>query len=237
MAEENTVDPDLDPLEIVIDLDEGDAEGGDGLDHTDEAHKTDVEVSDGELDDSDEDPIIIDIVDAEDSNEASRLQTEIEELRESYLRKLAEFDNYRKRTDREKTNLRRTAGEVVVREIVPVLDNFERALSHAVDTDPDAFRLGVEMIAKQLWEVLERQGLEKLDPEGQAFEPEFHEAIQRVEDSQHPPGTVVWVLAKGYTFGGKLLRPAMVGVAVERSPEVVNEAQDETNSVNEGDSQ
>ncbi len=227
MAEEKTVDTDLEELEIVIDSDDA---------GVDEVEVCNVDLKDPD-DDPDEDPVIIDIVDSGDSDETAKLQAEIQELRDSYLRKLAEFDNYRKRTEREKASLRRTAGEVVVGEIVPVLDNFERALSHENDTDPDAFRLGVEMIGKQLWEVLERQGLERLDPEGQVFEPEFHEAIQRVEDSEHPAGTVVWVLAKGYTFGGKLLRPAMVGVSVEPVVAVVNGPQDEAESVDEGDSQ
>lgn len=152
---------------------------------------------------------------AELRRENERLRVEVDQLRDHYLRKLAEFDNFRKRTEREREEFQRTAGEKVVRELVPVLDNFERALSHAEESDAESFRQGVDMIARQLWEVLERQGLEVVDPTGQQFEPEFHEAVQRVEDGSHPPGTVVWVLAKGYLFGGRLLRPAMVGVAVK----------------------
>ncbi len=147
--------------------------------------------------------------------ENERLRAELDQLRDHYLRKLAEFDNFRKRTEREREEFQRTAGEKVVRELVPVLDNFERALTHAGESDSESFRQGVDMIARQLWEVLERQGLEVVDPTGKPFEPEFHEAVQRVEDAGHEPGTVVWVLAKGYLFGGRLLRPAMVGVAVE----------------------
>ena len=147
--------------------------------------------------------------------ENERLRAELDQLRDRYLRKLAEFDNFRKRTEREREELQRTAGEQIVRELVPVLDNFERALQHANESDAESFRQGVDMIARQLWEVLERQGLEVVDPTGKPFEPEFHEAVQRIEDGSHPPGTVVWVLAKGYLFGGRLLRPAMVGVAVE----------------------
>jgi molecular chaperone GrpE len=147
--------------------------------------------------------------------EVERLRAELDQLRDHYLRKLAEFDNFRKRTERERDEFQRTAGEKVVRELVPVLDNFERALAHAAESDSESFRPGVDMIARQMWEVLERQGLEVVDPTGKPFEPEFHEAVQRVEDPDHDPGTVVWVLAKGYLFGGRLLRPAMVGVAVE----------------------
>lgn len=147
--------------------------------------------------------------------EARRLRGELDHMRDVYLRKLAEFDNFRKRTEREREELHRTAGENLVRELIPVLDNFERALQHAEDADPASFRQGVEMIAKQLWDVLERQGMDRLDPLGQPFQPEFHEAVQRIEDGGKQPGTVAAVLAKGYVFGGRLIRPAMVGVVVE----------------------
>jgi len=142
------------------------------------------------------------------------LEAEVAHLRELYLRKLAEFDNFRKRVEREKAELRKTAAEGIVTDLLPVLDNFERALAHSSETAPEAFKQGVEMISKQLLDVLERQGLERFDPTGKPFEPEFHEAIQRVEDSQYPPGTVVWVLSPGYRYGGRLLRAAMVGVSV-----------------------
>jgi molecular chaperone GrpE len=148
-------------------------------------------------------------------DEVERFKEEQNHLRELYLRKLAEFDNFRKRTEKERQELERIAGEGVIRELVPVLDNFDRALQHANGTDTEAFHQGVEMIARQLWDVLQRLGLEEIDPTGEAFEPEYHEAVQRVEDSDQEPGTVVWVLAKGYLFGGRLVRPAMVGVAVE----------------------
>jgi molecular chaperone GrpE len=95
-----------------------------------------------------------------------------------------------------------------------VLDNFDRAMIHGTDLDPDAFHQGVEMISRQLWEMLQRRGLEVMDPLGRPFEPEYHEAVQRVEDPGHEAGTVAAVLAKGFLFGGKLIRPAMVAVAV-----------------------
>jgi molecular chaperone GrpE len=147
-----------------------------------------------------------------------RMQGEQEHLRERYLRKLAEFDNFRKRTEKERQERERVAGEGIVRELVPVLDNFDRALQHANGSDPGAFRQGVEMIARQLWDTLQRQGLAEMNPLHQPFEPEFHEAVQRVEESDQEPGTVVSVMAKGYLFGGRLIRPAMVGVAVAPAP-------------------
>jgi len=147
--------------------------------------------------------------------EMDRLKSEVDSLRELYLRKLAEFDNFRKRVDREKEEFRKLATEDLVRDLIPVLDNFTRALSHEGETDLESFRQGVELIARQLQEVLERQGLKEIDPLGEHFNPEFHDAVQRVEDARYEPGSVVSVLARGYTLGGRLLRPAMVAVAVE----------------------
>jgi len=146
--------------------------------------------------------------------EMDRLRGEMDHLKELYLRKLAEFDNFRKRVDRERIQMQKTAAADLVRELVPVLDNFERALQHADDSGFSSFREGVELIARQLWEVLARQGLEVIDPEGEKFDPVYHEAVQRVENAESEPGHVVSVLAKGYTFGGQLVRPAMVSVAV-----------------------
>lgn len=152
---------------------------------------------------------------AVDSDEQQRLKAEIGHLREMYLRKLAEFDNYRKRIDRERQELRRTAAEGLVGELLPVLDNFERAIQHAEESEPAAFREGVAMIARQFADILQRSGLETIDPTGQRFDPELHEAVQRIEGSEYAPGTIVGVFSRGYLYGGRLIRPAMVAVAVE----------------------
>ncbi len=143
------------------------------------------------------------------------IQAEVDHLREMYLRKLAEFDNFRKRTERERAEMKKIAAEGLVSELLPVLDNFQRAVQHADDSEPEAFREGVEMIAKQFSDLLARSGLDPIDPIGEQFNPELHEAVQRMEGSEYAPGTVVAVFTKGYTFGGRLIRPAMVGVAVE----------------------
>jgi molecular chaperone GrpE len=149
---------------------------------------------------------------------ADSLRAEIEHLREMYLRKLAEFDNFRKRTDRERRELKKTAAEGLVSELLPVLDNFERAVQHADESEPVAFLEGVRMIARQFADILTKSGLEPIDPTGAPFDPELHEAVQRVEGGDHEPGTVVQVFSKGYTYGGRLIRPAMVSVAVDAAP-------------------
>jgi len=142
------------------------------------------------------------------------LKSELEHVREMYLRKLAEFDNFRKRVDRERGEDRRAGAEEFVKDLLPVLDNFERALEHAGD-DSGAFQKGVEMIAKQLWDTLARRGVAEINPADETFDPEVHEAVQRVEDSGLPAGTVAFVMLKGYTMGERLIRPALVGVAFD----------------------
>jgi molecular chaperone GrpE len=148
--------------------------------------------------------------------ELERLERELDELRDIHLRKLAEFDNFRKRTERERVEIKRLANEELMRDLLPVLDNFERALHHGPEADADAFHEGVEMIARQLWDVLQRQGVDVIDPVGERFSPEVHEAVHQVEDSDLEPGTVATVLTKGYLYNGRLIRPAMVGVVANR---------------------
>jgi len=146
--------------------------------------------------------------------EVEHLKSELDHVRDIYLRKLAEFDNFRKRVERERSLHEQKAAENLVKELLPVLDNFERALEHAANGG-GAFHQGVEMIARQFWEVLQRTGVRVVNPLGEPFDPELHEAVQRVEDSEQAPGTVAFVMLKGYTLGDSLLRPAMVGVVVE----------------------
>ncbi|MGD9252538.1 MAG: nucleotide exchange factor GrpE [Holophagae bacterium] len=152
----------------------------------------------------------------EQNGEVENLRAELEHVRDVYLRKLAEFDNFRKRVEREREESRRSGAEHVIAQILPVLDNFDRALFHAND-DVGAFKEGVEMIARQLYDILEGCGVREVNPEGKPFDPEVHEAVQRVEESGLEPGTVAFVMLKGYAIGDKLIRPAMVGVAVDGS--------------------
>jgi molecular chaperone GrpE len=194
--------------------------------HDDKEFPIDADAGDDEIEiefvdpDSDVAPIVEQPREADEPDEPSAgedaedLRTELEHFREMYLRKLAEFDNFRKRVDRERGVDRRAAAEDFVRDLLPVLDNFERALEHA-DDDGGAFLQGVEMIAKQLWDVLERRGVAAVNPVDEPFDPELHEAVQRVDDGERSPGTVAFVMLKGYTMGERLIRPALVGVAVD----------------------
>ena len=140
-----------------------------------------------------------------------------DEFRDRYLRTLADFENYRKRAEREKADFQRYALATVIREVLPVIDNFDRALEHA--EEGDEFHKGVALIYKQLFDVLQRHGLKTISESGVRFDPNIHEAVVREEDSSVPSHTVTAVLQKGYFLHDRLLRPAMVKVAVGGSEE------------------
>ena len=130
------------------------------------------------------------------------------------LRRLqADFDNYRKRTLREQTARTASASQALVARLLPVLDNFELAVSAAEQSrDFDRMLKGVEMVLGALREVLEGEGLVKIEAEGKPFDPERHEAVIAVEQEDAEPGTILDIVRAGYELGGKVLRPAMVKV-------------------------
>src|SRR6266581_1190056 len=137
-----------------------------------------------------------------------------EEHRDRYLRAAAEFDNARKRAARERDEYTRYANESLLRELLPVLDNFERALQSARnETAAAAVTAGVELIQRELLRVLEKFGVTSFTSLGQPFDPERHEAIARVPAMGQREGTVVNETARGYMLNGRVLRPAMVTVA------------------------
>jgi molecular chaperone GrpE len=140
------------------------------------------------------------------------LRAENQQLKDRYLRTLADFENFRKRSDREKNDFFRFAMANMMRELLPVLDNFDRALDHA--ESGDEFHKGVLLIYKQLYDVLEKNGLKPIGEANVHFDPNVHEAVIREEDPSVPNHTVVAVLQKGYFLNDRLLRPALVKVAV-----------------------
>lgn len=148
--------------------------------------------------------------------ETEALRDEVRGLRESLLRKAAEFDNFRKRADRERQQSAADAAADVFRELIPVLDNFDRALDAKVEGD--ALRQGVALIARQMRLLLESRGVSIEDPLGLRFDPKRHEALSHEHSPDHPEGTVLEVLQKGYSWKDRLLRPALVKVA-KASPE------------------
>jgi len=140
---------------------------------------------------------------------------EVESLQDKNLRLMAEFDNARKRAAREREEYVRFANESLIRELLPVLDNFDRALQ-AVKSEPTASAVtaGIELIQRELVRVLEKFGATPFASVGQSFDPERHEAIARVESAEYPEMTVIAETARGYLLHGRVLRPALVTVAV-----------------------
>jgi molecular chaperone GrpE len=144
--------------------------------------------------------------------ERDRLAAEKADLHDRLLRARAEFDNARRRGERERSDFLQFAAMDLVREILPVLDDFERALK--VETADRDYAKGVELIYQRLYETLKRLGLEPIETEGQQFDPNRHEAVQRVQTEEAEDQAILGELQRGYNFRGKLLRPAWVRVAV-----------------------
>jgi len=147
--------------------------------------------------------------------ERDRLAAEKAELYDRLLRRQADFDNFRKRTERDRSDFLQYAGMEFVREILPVLDDFERALK--VESADNRYARGVELIYKRLYEGLKKMGLEPMDTVGKKFDPNLHQAVERVQTDDVPDQTILEEFQKGYNFKGRLVRPAMVKVAVKSS--------------------
>ncbi len=142
-----------------------------------------------------------------------QLQAELEESKSKYLYLYAEFETFKKRAIKERSDLIKFGNENLVREILSVLDNLERALEHA--QDPSAVAEGIRMVNQQFKEILNRFGVKTIEAVGKKFDPEMHEAISQEESEDVPSGNVLKVHQQGYTIHGRLLRPVKVVVAVE----------------------
>ncbi len=128
------------------------------------------------------------------------------------VRLQADFDNYRKRVAREREDLLKYANEQLILALLPVVDNFDRALA-SENNDSEKLLAGIEMISRQLMDILSREGLESIPAVGQQFNPEHHEAVIKEESGNHPENSIIQELRRGYTYKGKVIRPAMVKVA------------------------
>jgi len=153
------------------------------------------------------------------------LVAERDAARDQWLRTLADFDNYRKRLAREHERTRKLAAESVLRDLLPVLDNLERAVDHA-DAEPDALVQGVKMVLGQFRGVLERHGLKQIPALNEPFDPHVHEAVMQAESDEVPPDHVVQEFEKGYKLADFILRPAKVVVS-KPSSEPASAAQED----------
>jgi len=141
------------------------------------------------------------------------LRKEKDALQDRLLRTAAEFDNYRKRMERERRELSDYVASEVLGEILPIIDNFERALQAPAAADDDAFRKGIELIHKQMFDLLRKRGIRTIEARGSDFDPNFHQAVIHEPSAEHREGEVIEELQRGYMIGDRLLRPAMVKVA------------------------
>ena len=151
-------------------------------------------------------------------------QEQIAEVNERLVRLIAEYDNFRKRSQRDKDETRLFANQNLIEKQIPILDNFEMALAAAQEADP-AIRDGVQMIYDQFLSVLKEAGVEPIDAVGVSFDPNFHEAISQQETSEAEEGTVLQQVQRGYQLNDRLVRPARVVVAT--APVTVAEPTDE----------
>jgi len=148
------------------------------------------------------------------SEELERVGAELEETKDRFLRGLADFDNYRKRAAREREQLVRCATEDLIKRMLEVVDNLERALAAASETeDFDGFKKGVELIYEHLKEVLTKEGLCPIVCLGEVFDPNFHEAVMAIEKEGEESEKVIEEIQKGYTLDGRVIRPSKVVVS------------------------
>lgn len=149
---------------------------------------------------------------------------EVKEIHDRFLRQAAELENYKKRTARERDDAIRFANEYIIKDLLSVLDNLERAIAHAKGEgrgNGEPFVEGVAMVLRGFLDVLTKHGVVQVNAAGQPFDPQKHEAMTQVESEKHPPNTVVDEYHKGYLLHDRLLRPALVSVA--KTPETKEE--------------
>jgi molecular chaperone GrpE len=168
-----------------------------------------------QFDDNDtpETPAATQAADAQADGALDALRRERDALQDRLLRTAAEFDNYRKRIDRERRDQADNAVADALEDLLPIMDNLERALQAPAGEDVDAYRKGVELIHKQMTDLLRKRGVKPIDAVGTIFDPNYHQAVVQEVSADHRDGEVMEELRRGYTLGERLLRPSMVKVA------------------------
>src|SRR6516225_7133219 len=147
-------------------------------------------------------------------SQLKKLSADLEDLRQTLLRRQADFDNYRKRIEKERAEDSKRATARVAESLIPIVDSFEHALAAHKDDEYAGYRKGFELIYKQLLDNLGKLGVERVEPLLKPFDPHMHQAVDRTETTEHVDGTILEVFQPAYMFHGRVLRPAMVRVAV-----------------------
>ena len=174
---------------------------------------------------------------ADSSNPVAAVTAERDQLRDQLLRTAADFDNYRKRTRKEIEEARARGREDAVKDVLPVFDNLERAVSAAASAQTiESVVEGVKMVLKLFEDTAERMGLTRVKSVGERFDPTMHEAIQQQETDDQPPGTILTEIVPGYMIGQRLLRAAMVVVARKASAKPAADAEASAGATSDGGS-
>lgn len=146
-------------------------------------------------------------------DEKAELQAQLEEEQNKYLRLLADYDNFKRRTKKDQELAKQFRSQSLLTDLLPVMDNFDRALAVEAKSEESASLLkGLEMVKKSLADAVAAEGLKEIKAVGEPFDPHFHQAVMQESDADSEPGTVLQELQKGYTLNGRVLRPAMVKV-------------------------
>ncbi|MBR1592222.1 MAG: nucleotide exchange factor GrpE [Ruminococcus sp.] len=182
---------------------------------TEDENQAGETAADEELDEmaaetSDEEDAVSEYNDA--ASEYAALEDALNEANDKYLRLFAEYDNYRKRTAREKTETYQNASSKCIEELLPFIDSFERSLE--IECSDESFKKGMDMIFKQLQDFLAKMNVIEVKALGAEFDPNIHNAIQQLDSTDYASNHICQVYQKGYTIGDKLIRPAMVAVAL-----------------------
>jgi len=176
-----------------------------GTDEADEAEEAEEAASESAENEETQEP------QDEVAAQIEKLTADLKEKEDRALRLQADFENFRRRTSKEKEELAAVVTQGLLKDMLPLLDNFERAMA-AEAKDGEAFQKGVEMIFTQFTEILKKNGLEHIEVEGQKFDPNFHQAVMRVQNADMEDDDIAQELQKGYMVKGRVIRPSMVQV-------------------------
>jgi len=147
-------------------------------------------------------------------DELEKMKQELDQKNDMMLRIAAELDNYKKRVAKERESLIKYAAQEIIQELLPILDNFERAVESASKSnDFDSFFEGVKLVSKQIYDILEKRGVKQIDALGKTFDPNFHEAVMQINSDDYPINVVAQELQRGYILNDRVIRPSMVAVS------------------------
>jgi len=164
----------------------------------------------------------------------AKLEAKVSELQDQLLRKVAEFENYKRRTENDQLNLLSFAAESFITKILPVIDDFERSLDHISDAESaEAIKDGIMLVYNKLLKILDEQGVKKIDSVGKPFNVDYHDALMQIKDDNVPVHTVVEEVEKGYMYKDKVIRHAKVIVSEDVSKQNDEQSEDKEDISNE----